>query len=142
MNIIRSTRTTSMNGIMLISDSDDCVLPVSCGITYCLGRRLGGGNSIVIAEGLFDLGGDLKRERVQALCEISNIAQETIIKNNSRNGCKKSRRGGDQRLRDARCAGTQPRRARCAKPGERVDDAPDRTEEPDERRDRACGGQP
>ena len=95
-----------------------------------------------LVETLFDLGGDFKRKRIQTLREIADITQETIIKNYSRDGGKKSCRGGDQGLGNAGRYCTKAGRASCAKSGERVDNAPNSAEQADERSDRACGGEP
>src|SRR5882724_9326597 len=91
MKMISRTRTTSMNGTMLISDRDDCVLEI-CGINLCAaGWR---GRRISSAKRLFDLCGDFQCEGVQPLPKIANILQELIVENNRRDGDKKSSGSG------------------------------------------------
>src|SRR6266705_5766117 len=65
MKMMRSTRTTSMNGIILISESDVCVCFESCGICFSLACLVAAN----LAERLFYLSGDFERECVQALRE-------------------------------------------------------------------------
>src|SRR5208282_5684626 len=68
MKMMRSTRTTSMNGTMLISESDVCVPLASCGMFLVAGGRAGRGKS---GKRFFDLGGDFQGKGVQALAEIA-----------------------------------------------------------------------
>ena len=49
-----------------------------------------------LAERLFYLSGDFERERVQALREVTDIAQKIIVKDDGGDGGKKSRGGGNQ----------------------------------------------
>src|SRR5882672_9530020 len=66
--------------------------------TWCLPRY----RSI---KSFFDLRRDFQSERVQALREIADILQKLIVKDHRWNGGEETRRGGDQRLGDARCHG-------------------------------------
>src|SRR5215470_12071346 len=77
IKMISSTSTTSMNGTMLISDSDDCVFPASCGISST-------------GERLFDLSSDLQRERIEALRQVTNVANEIVVENDGRDRRKQS----------------------------------------------------
>jgi hypothetical protein len=95
-----------------------------------------------LAERLFDLSGDFERERVQALREVTDIAQKIIVKDDGGNGGKKSRGGGDQGFGDAWRDGTQACGASGSEAGEGVDDTPHRAEEADEGSDGAGGGEP
>ena len=95
-----------------------------------------------LAERLFDLGGDFERERVQALREVTDIAQETIVKDDGGDGGKKSRGGGDQGFGNAWRDGTKACGASGSEAGEGVDDAPYGAEETDKGSDGTGGGEP
>ena len=127
-----------MNGIILISESDVCVCFESCGICFSVACLVAAN----LAERLFDLGGDFKRERVQALREVTDIAQKIIVKDDGGDGGKKSRGGGDQGFGDAWRDGTKACGASGSEAGEGVDDAPYRAEETDKGSDGAGGGEP
>src|SRR5258708_36832937 len=85
--------------------------------TWCLPRY----RSI---KSFFDLRRDFQSERVQALREIADILQKLIVKDHRWNGGEETRRGGDQRLGDARCHGAQARGTSPAGAGHRPDEAP------------------
>ena len=59
MKMISRTRTTSMNGTMLISDRDDCVDLEICGIGF-QGGRAGEAADTAQLKGFFDLRGDFQ----------------------------------------------------------------------------------
>src|SRR5882672_11876535 len=84
MKIISSTRTTSTNGTMLISESEVCVDLESCGIFSESLVRPGQGGRGILVKCFFNLRGDFQRERVQSLPEIANILQELIVENDGR----------------------------------------------------------
>src|SRR5215475_4331804 len=81
MKMISKTRTMSMNGTMLISDSDDWVECEICGISFypAAARWRGRRRSV---ERFFDLRGDLQRESVQALRKDANVLQKLIVEDN------------------------------------------------------------
>src|SRR5262252_4061375 len=94
MKIISNTSTTSMNGTMLISDSDDCVFPMSCGIDFrpvlrLAAHRYGGAAAglviVSVAKGLFNLCGDFERKGVEPLPQVPNIAHKIVVENHGGN---------------------------------------------------------
>ena len=127
-----------MNGIILISESDVCVCFESCGICFSMAYLVAAN----LAERLFYLSGDFERECVQALREVTDIAQKIIVKDDGGDGGKKSRGGGNQGFGDAWRDGTKACGASGSEPGEGVDDAPYRAEETDKGSDGAGGGEP
>src|ERR1700747_3734401 len=120
MKMISNTRTTSMNGIILISESVDWVDFEIC-ICFFDGELRRSQN---LRESFFDLRGDLQRKSVQALAQRADIANKIIIKNYRGDGGKKSRRRGDQGLRNARCDRAQAGGAGGSEAGESVNNAP------------------
>src|SRR5271165_6474115 len=100
MKMISKTRTTSMNGTMLISDKDDCVDLDICGIgSYA---RPGWRAADTSLKSFFDLRGDFQRKGVKTLRKVANVLQELIVENNGRDCDEKSRCGGQQSFRNAR----------------------------------------
>jgi hypothetical protein len=95
-----------------------------------------------LAETLLDLRGDFERERVQALREITDIAQKIIVEDDGGDGSKKSRGGGDESFGNAWCHGSKAGGASGPEAGEGVNDAPNSAEEPDEGSDGTGGGEP
>src|SRR5437773_2289105 len=95
MKMISRTRTMSMNGTMLISDSDDWVECEVCGISFYPAAACwrAAGRSV---ERFFDLRGDFQRKCVQALRKNANILQKLIVEDNRGDGDKKARGGGQQ----------------------------------------------
>src|SRR5260221_14413190 len=81
IKMISSTSTTSMNGIMLISDNDVWVCFESC-MFFSL-RLLISDRSIqsklLRAKTLFNLRRDFKGKGIQPLPQFANIAQKTKI---------------------------------------------------------------
>src|SRR5438874_11387176 len=77
MKMISRTRTMSMNGTMLISDSDDWVECEICGINFYPASALEDGSRSV--ERFFNLRGDFQRESVQALRKDANVLQKLIV---------------------------------------------------------------
>src|SRR5262249_52003544 len=76
------------------------------------------------------------------LCrQHTNLARETVVHDDRRNGSREADRGGDERLRDARRNGLDARRGRGGEPHEGGHDTPDGAEEPDERRRARRGGE-
>src|SRR5580704_11150736 len=67
MKMMSSTRTTSMNGTMLISDNDDCVLE-TWGILFWFAGP-GGAASFLPLKSFFDLRGDFQRKGIEPLRE-------------------------------------------------------------------------
>src|SRR5215467_5809564 len=123
MKIISSTSTTSMNGIMLISDSVVCVPFPSVGISeihYVLGERL------------FDLRRNFKRKRIEPLRELTNISQKLIVENYGGNRGEESGRCGHKRFRNAR----RYRAKRCGpcvtQSGKCINDSPNCAKQTDE----------
>src|SRR4051794_39919505 len=101
IKMIRRTRTMSMNGTMLISDSDDCVWLEICGIGfYSAAARWRAARRSV--ERFFDLRGDFQRESVQALRKNADVLQKLIVKDNRGDGDEKAGGGGQQRFGNAR----------------------------------------
>src|SRR5262249_5964430 len=110
IKMIKSTRTTSMNGTILISDSDDCVFPTSCGIEFltCLlaayrpaPRRARPLVIVSVAKSLFHLCGDFEGKSVEPLGQISNVANKIVIENDRRDGGEQAHCRGYQRFRNA-----------------------------------------
>src|SRR5882724_5268479 len=139
MKMISRTSTTSTNGTMLISESEVCVCLESDGIGTLFSWALQLPFSI---EGFLDLRGDFESECVKTLRQIANVLQKLIIKDNRWDGGEKACGGGDQRFSNARRYGAQAGGASAPQTCEGVDNAPDRAEQTDERRNRASGGQP
>jgi hypothetical protein len=83
-------------------------------------------------EGLFDLGGELGGEGIEALREVANVLEEIVVGDEGGDGGEKSRSGGDEGFGDARGDGAKAGGSRSAEAGEGVDDAPDGAEEADE----------
>src|SRR5260221_8724856 len=144
MKIISSTSTTSMNGIMLISDSEVCVCFESCNVFFFAAayRSLLSLKSLLRAKTLFNLRRDFQRKGIQPLPQFTNIAQKTIIKNYRWDCGEQSRRGGHQGFRNSRRDGAQAGGARRTKTGKRINNAPHRAEKTDERGHGASGSQP
>jgi len=131
----------SMNGTMLISESEVCVGLEREGISQKLETRSWRQKNS-LTERLFDLGGHFQCERVEALGQVFYILQELIVENHGGDGGCQAGGGGQQRFGDAGGDGTEAGCASIAETGEGVDDAPNSAEEADERRNRAGGGQP
>src|SRR5215469_16011210 len=91
MKMISSTRTTSMKGTMLISDSDDCVFPTSCGINSLPLSGFGAAHLRLCLrrERLLDLRRHLESKRIEPLRQIPNIPHEVVIENHRRNSGEK-----------------------------------------------------
>src|SRR5690348_10168135 len=81
-----------------------------------------------------------EREVVAARGKFLNLVAEGVVRNNRGNGRKQAGSGGDQGFRDAGRNRAQGSRARRAQPLKGVNDAPHRTEQADEGRNRAGGG--
>src|SRR5262252_6953550 len=94
MKIISSTSTTSMNGIMLISDSDVCVPFPNDGIfraptcsSAAHPRRCAKGLNVtlrlahVLCERLFDLRRHFQCKCIEPLRQVADISQKLVIKN-------------------------------------------------------------
>src|SRR6267143_5006535 len=80
----------------------------------------------------FDLRRNFQSKGIQPLCEIANFLQKVVVENHRRDGSEKTRGGSDQRLGDARSDGAQTGGTGAAQAGERVDDAPDGSEQTDD----------
>ena len=78
--------------------------------------------------------GDFHRERVEALRQNSNVLQKLVVENHGRNRDEKAGGGGQKRFRDAGRYSAKTGGVRVTETGEGVNDAPDRTEQADERR--------
>src|SRR5277367_3404783 len=137
MKMMSRTSTTSMNGTMLISESDVCVCLI-CGMWFTGARW----RPRISVEGLLDLRGYFQREAVQPLGQIANILQKVIIEDDRGNGGEKSRRGGEQRFGNTGSHGAEGGRAGVAEAGKGINDAPDGAEETDEGGNRGGGGKP
>src|SRR5690349_117422 len=138
MKMMRSTKTTSMNGTMLISESDVCVPLEICGIDFFAA----GGKPPASAKSFLDLRSDFESKGVEALPEFANVSQELVVKDDRGNGGKQTGGGGNQRFGNAGSHGAQTGGAGGAEAGKGVNDAPNSSEETDKRTDRAGGGQP
>src|SRR5215471_4280202 len=132
MKMIRRTRTTSINGTMLMSERLVCVDLVSCGMR---GGRPSG-------KSFFDLGGEFKGKSVETLGEVANILEEVVVGDEGRDSRKESGGGGHQSFGDAGSYGAKAGGAGGAETGEGVNDAPNRAEETDERRYAGGGSEP
>src|SRR5580704_942371 len=99
MKMMSRTRTTSMNGTMLISDRDDCVLEI-WGI--CFASPAWEPAHSFRLKSFFDLRGDFQRKGIEPLREVPYILQELIVENNGWDCDEKSRCCGQQGFRYAR----------------------------------------
>src|SRR5262249_43426258 len=131
MKMISSTSTTSMNGTMLISDSDDCVFPASCGIesltcASAVRAALPGAAAacylviVSVTKRLLNLSGDFERKGIKPLRQVSNVTHKIVVENHGRNGRKQAHRRGDQRFRDTGRHRAQAGRAGVAQARKRV----------------------
>src|SRR5437016_5263999 len=142
IKMMSSTRTTSTNGTMLISESEVCVDLESCGIFPDSMDAAGWDGSEILVKSFLDLRRDLQGKSVQALSEVANILQKLVVEDHRRDGGEKTRGSGDERFGDARRDGAQAGGTGAAQAGERVDDAPNGAEQTDEGRHGTGGGQP
>src|SRR5579864_6925813 len=141
MKMMSRTRTTSMNGTMLMSESEVCVCLASCGMFFVC-RRPGWGGRANLAERFFDLRGDFHGKRVETLRKIANVLQKLIIKDQRGNGSKKPCGSGDESFSDAGCDRAKASGTRGAESGEGINDSPNGSEEADKGSDRGGGGHP
>src|SRR6266403_656091 len=141
IKMMSSTSTTSTNGTMLISESEVCVDLESC-IYFDFSKTAGSGRPRNLINGFFDQRSHFQRKRVQALSKIANVLQKMVIENDGGNRGKQASGRGHERFGDAGCDGTKAGSARAAEAGKGINDAPDGSEEADERRNRARGGEP
>ena len=96
----------------------------------------------ISGEGFFDLGGEFQGEGVEALRQIANVLKEIVVGDESRDSREKAGGGGDQRFGDTGSNGAKAGGAGSAKAGEGVDNAPNGSEETDERSNASGGGKP
>src|SRR6478609_11017087 len=82
------------------------------------------------------------REVFHARTQFLNTCAEDVVKNRSRNSGRETHRRGHERFRDARRDSAQAGAAGIPQTFKRVDDAPDRAEQTDKRRDRGDRRQP
>jgi hypothetical protein len=94
------------------------------------------------AKGFFDLRGDFRRERVEALRENANILQKLIVENYGRDGDEKASCGGKKRFRNAWRDGAEAGGIGVTQARKGVDDAPDGAEKADEWRHGTGGCEP
>src|SRR6266566_4935944 len=141
IKMMSSTSTTSTNGTMLISESEVCVDLESC-IYFDFSKTAGSGRPRNLIDGFFDQRSHFQRKRVQALSKIANVLQKMVIENDGGNRGKQAGGSGHERLSDAGSDGTKAGSARAAEAGKGINDAPNGSEETDERRYRARGGKP
>ena len=100
------------------------------------------GSRGILRKGFFDLGGELHCKSIEPLGEVANVLQEVIVKDDRRNGGKKSAGSGDQGFGNTRSDGAEAGGAGAAEAGEGVNNAPNGTEEADEGSYGAGGGEP
>src|ERR1700674_607539 len=81
IKMMSNTRTTSMKGTMLMSESEVCVCLESCGIVSLDYRRPGRGGRACSTKCFFDLREDFHRKSVQPLREVADILQELVVEN-------------------------------------------------------------
>src|SRR5882724_2897732 len=96
----------------------------------------------ILVKCLFNLRGDFQRERVQSLPEIANTLQELIVENDRRDRRGEAGGGSQQGFGDARSNGPEAGGTGAAQAGEGVNDAPDGSEQANERRYGAGGSEP
>src|SRR5271163_779740 len=162
MKMISSTRTTSMNGTMLISESDDPVSRCTCGMVFFLPEHVAGcgchpepatagegtafpfsvATSRLRAVNRFNLRYKLRRKTIHARRDAANSAQVMVVGDHRGYGGKQARRCSDQRLGNSRRDHAQACRAGIAESQEGVHHAPYSAEQSDERRNRASRREP
>src|SRR5579871_827305 len=107
MKMMSNTSTTSMNGTMLISESD---VPVSrCTVGIAFSPRLR-------AVKCFDFCDELGGEAVHARRHAANVVKVVVVSDERRDGREKSGSGCDERFGNSRRHGAQARRSRIAQP--------------------------
>src|SRR5271157_4670802 len=95
-----------------------------------------------LALGALNFVDEFEAEIVHAGAKLPDVLRKHVVRDDRRDGGKKSGRRSDQGFGDARCDGTQGCSSGGAKAVEGVDNAPNRSEEADEWSDRAGSGQP
>jgi hypothetical protein len=93
-------------------------------------------------KGFFDLRGDFRRERVEALREHANVLQELIVENYGRDRDEKASGGGQKRFGNARRDRAKAGGISVTQARKSVDDAPDGAKKADERGNRTSGCEP
>src|ERR1039457_2398022 len=96
----------------------------------------------LVLEGPFREIHELERKIIHPRAELPDRAAEQVVENVGGNGRGETERRGDERFRDAWGHGAEARAPRIGQRRKRVHDAPDRSEQPDERRNAGgCGQQ-
>jgi hypothetical protein len=88
------------------------------------------------------LGGELEGEGIETLSQVANILEKIVVRDERGDGGEEAGGGGNESFSDARGDGAEAGGAGSAEAGEGVDNAPNRTEEPDEGSDARGGGKP
>src|SRR6185369_5660267 len=120
MKMIRSTRKTSVSGVMLISAT---MWPRVCDLNSAIGLPRGG-----------DRLDQPPAPDAQRRVDLLHAVLEVVVEDERHDADGDAERGRDKRLGDAAGDDAEAARAREAHGMERPHDADDRAEEPDERR--------
>ena len=104
--------------------------------------RLPQESELQLGKSLFDLGGELNREGIEALGKVTNILEEVVVGDERGDGGEEARGCGDKGLSDAGSDSAKAGGAGSAEAREGVDDAPNGAEEADEGSDAGGGGEP
>ena len=88
------------------------------------------------------MGGKFVGESVEAIGQVTNILEEIVVGDESRDSGEESRCGGDKSFGDTRSDGAKAGGAGGAEPGEGVNDAPNGAEKADEGSNASGGGEP
>src|SRR3972149_6655935 len=133
MKIISSTSTTSTSGVMLMSWRE---LDVRVGR---LGLSITGPPGLGIK--LLGASQELDGKVVHTGGKLTNLVEEVVIGDNGGDGGEEACRGGDEGFGDPGRDGAQGGGTGLAQPHESAHDAPHGSEEADEGRHRAGGGE-
>jgi hypothetical protein len=111
-------------------------------LRHSLMRRLWAVRQKNLSKSFFYLGSNFKRKSVEALREIADVLQKVVVEDDCRDGHEEASSGCDQCFGDAWGDSAQAGSASVTEAGKGVDDPPNRTEEANEWRHGAGGGQP
>src|SRR5579863_897815 len=156
MNMMSSTRTTSTNGVTLMSESEVCVRPLEVVNATRYLRQICAPHRVQQAAATIRqfcklpfLGKvalrhihELQREVVHLAPQFLDALQEIVVGDDGRNCREQPCRRRNQRFGDAGRDAVQRRGAGGRQPLEGVNDAPHRPEQSDERRHAARSGKP
>src|SRR5579859_6749415 len=142
MKITRSTSTTSTSGVMLMSASEDCVLPLLVVKATANLLRLVALTGGAAYRDFFERVQQFAAEVVGCRSEDTDTCSELVISDDGRNGNKQASGGRDKCFR---YAGSDSAKRGCtssAKAVEGIDNAHDGAEEADKRAGGSDGGEP